>query len=72
VKLMGAIVASIGIMLATTWVLLWLKVLAVGAVAGWSWWAVTAPLWGPWLVVTIAGFCVGCHVLLVRLERVAV
>jgi hypothetical protein len=71
VKLGDVIVASIGMMLATAGMLAGLKLLAVGMVVGWSWWAVWAPLWAPWLVVAIAGFCVGCHVLLVRLERIA-
>jgi hypothetical protein len=29
-------------------VLLTLKLLGLGVVAQWSWWYVTAPLWGPW------------------------
>jgi hypothetical protein len=28
-----------------------LKLAAIGAVATWSWWAVTAPLWVPWVIV---------------------
>lgn len=49
-------------------VFLVLKLLAVGEVAAWSWWGVTAPLWGPlalvlavlallgvvWLIATLA------------------
>lgn len=27
-----------------------MKVLGIGAVANWSWWWITAPLWGPVLV----------------------
>lgn len=28
-----------------------LKLAGVGVVAGWSWWAVLAPLWVPWVVL---------------------
>lgn len=36
-------------------VLLVLKLAEIGAVAAWSGWAVTAPLWAPWLVVGALG-----------------
>lgn len=37
-------------------VFLTMKLLGVGQVAGWSWWAVTAPLWGPvvaWAILMV-------------------
>ena len=39
-------------------VFLVLKLLEVGPVAEWSWWWVTAPLWGPALIaLAFAGIC---------------
>lgn len=32
-----------------------LKLAQVGVVAQWSWWAVLAPLWVPWLVLLCVG-----------------
>ena len=31
-------------------VFLFLKLGEIGPVAEWSWWWVTAPVWGPWLI----------------------
>lgn len=40
-------------------VFLTLKLAEVGVVAAWSWWWVTAPLWGPWAVVIPLGLILG-------------
>ena len=30
---------------------LFLKVLGVGSISNWSWWWITVPFWGPWLLI---------------------
>jgi hypothetical protein len=29
------------------------KIFGVAPVASWSWWAVTAPFWGPWMLALV-------------------
>ena len=42
-----------GLLLLVSLALLLLKLNAYGPVAHWSWWAVLAPLWGPWMLFFI-------------------
>ncbi len=35
-----------------------MKVLGIGVVATWSWWWITAPLWGPLVLVLLVGLTV--------------
>lgn len=48
-----------------------LVLLKLCKVVVWPWWVIASPLWGTWLVVAIAAFCVCCYMLLRRLEKVA-
>lgn len=43
---------GIGLLTALFLIFLTLKLAGIGVVAGWSWWLVTLPLWGP-LAVTL-------------------
>ena len=54
---------GIGLFGLTFLVFLVLKLAEVGAVAQWSWWAVTAPLWAPlslWAVILLILGAVTC------------
>ncbi|MDJ0363593.1 hypothetical protein QMK33_00395 [Hymenobacter sp. H14-R3] len=66
-NLLDKVVTTIGMMVVTALQLAALKLVGVGVVAGWSWWAVLSPLWFPWLVILIAAFCLGFYLLLTRL-----
>lgn len=48
--------SGIGVCGLTFIVFLVLKLAEVGAVANWSWWWVTAPLWGPLALVLVILF----------------
>ena len=67
------IASSIGTMLLATFLLAGLKLTGGTAVAAWSWWWVTAALWGPWVLVSGAALVLGLAVLgdraMQRLER---
>jgi hypothetical protein len=54
VKLTTKITATIGMMVAATLALYVLKLAAWAPVASWPWWAVYAPLWGPWALLAFA------------------
>ena len=51
--------AGIGLFTAAFIVLAVLKLSETGVVAEWSWWWVTAPLWGPWVAVAAVAIVVG-------------
>ncbi len=68
-RLLGIILTIVWMMVTTTVALVVSKWMGADPVAGWSWWAVWAPMWGPMLVVTILAFCVATQLLIVRLER---
>ncbi|QNB13457.1 hypothetical protein G5S35_17670 [Paraburkholderia tropica] len=47
-------------------IFLFLKLAAIGAVASWSWWWVTAPLWigfVAWAVLMVVGFAIAVIVM---------
>ena len=48
-------------------ILMTLKLAEIGAVADWSWWWVTAPLWVPVAIGAAALLCVGLGFLVFRI-----
>ena len=66
------LVRAVGVLLLLTLVLALLKGSGLSRVADWSWWAVTAPLWGPWaamVTLLLLGIAWSLFVVLVRRAR---
>lgn len=53
-KSLAGITATIGMMVAATLALTWLKLAGLTEVARWPWWAVAGPLWVPWALAVAA------------------
>ncbi|MDB5268030.1 MAG: hypothetical protein JWP58_1070 [Hymenobacter sp.] len=47
------LVRAAGVLLLLTLLLALLKGTGLTRVADWSWWAVTAPVWGPWAAAVV-------------------
>lgn len=65
------LVRAAGVLLLLTLLLALLKGAGLSRVADWSWWAVTAPLWGPWAaVVALLGVGVAWSLFVVLVRQV--
>lgn len=58
-----------GVMLLLTLTMALLKLAGKLPVAAWSWWAITAPLWAPWLLALACGILVVAIRLLLQTVR---